>query len=293
MSWLKLRLPADRDLAPRLADAFDSAGALSVSIEAAEDQPILQAALEEVPLWDKNWVIGLFPEYVDVSAVMAQLGAVLGGLPAPETDLLPNTDWAFAWMARYKPFEAVPGLWICPTWLTPPAPHTLTILLDPGLAFGTGEHPTTALCLEWLLAQPLAGKTVLDYGCGSGILSIAALKRGAARAIGVDVDPQALRVARDNAERNEVASRFETLLPDDLPADFAADVVVANILSNILVELAPGIVPSVNPQGRLALSGLLAEQTDDVRKAYDPPFDLIAKQRSGWMLLAGSRRGGS
>lgn len=292
MSWLKLIVPADRETAPRIADAFMASGAISASIEAAEDTPVLQAALEEVPLWERNRVVGLFPEHTDVAETMRAVRAHTGvALPEPGIDLLPDTDWAFAWMAHYRPFEAAPGLWVCPTWVSPPRPEALTILLDPGLAFGTGEHPTTALCLEWLLGQDLAGRTVLDYGCGSGILAIAALKRGAAAAVAVDVDPQALAVARENAMRNEVADRFRALLPEELPEHFAADVVVANILANALVALAPRLIAATRPGGRLALSGVLEEQADAVRAAYAPAFDLARRERSGWVLLAGARRG--
>ncbi|BAU50362.1 50S ribosomal protein L11 methyltransferase [Sulfurifustis variabilis] len=291
MSWLKLILPADRDSASLLADALAASGAISVTIEAAEETPVLQAALEEVPLWSRNRVIGLFPEHVDVAGVMREIRASTA-LPVaePEIDLLPDANWAFAWMAHYKPFEVVPGLWVCPTWMSPPRPEAVTILLDPGLAFGTGEHPTTALCLEWLLQQDLAGRTVLDYGCGSGILAIAALKRGAAAAIGVDIDPQALVVARENAVRNKVDDRFRALLPDELPEDFRADAVVANILANALVALAPRLATATKPEGRLALSGILKEQAEDVRAAYAGEFELERRDRSSWVLLAGRRR---
>jgi ribosomal protein L11 methyltransferase len=291
VSWLKLILPADRDSAAPLADALAASGAISVSIESDEDTPVLQAALEEVPLWARNRVIGLFPEHADVASVMREVRASMA-LPVtdPEIDLLPDADWAFAWMAHYKPFEVTPGLWICPTWMTPPQPDALTILLDPGLAFGTGEHPTTALCLEWLIGQHLAGKTVLDYGCGSGILAIAALKHGAAAAIGVDVDPQALVIARENAARNRVEDRFRALLPDELPEGFRADVVVANILANALIGLAPRLVSATKPDGLLALSGVLSEQAEQVRAAYAVEFDLARRERSSWVLLAGTRR---
>lgn len=289
MSWLKLILSADRDSAPALADALTASGAISVTIEADDETPALQAALEEVPLWSRNRVIGLFPEHTDVADVMREVRASTGFPVAdPAIDLLPDADWAFAWMAHYKPFEVTPGLWVCPTWMDPPRPDALTILLDPGLAFGTGEHPTTALCLEWLLAQDLAGRTVLDYGCGSGILAIAALKRGAASAIGVDIDPQALAVARENAARNEVAERFRALPPEELETSFGADVTVANILANALVALAPRLVAATRSGGRMALSGVLKEQADEVRAAY-APLDLAMHERAGWVLLEGIR----
>lgn len=291
MSWLKLILTADRDSAPLLADALAASGAISVTIDAAEDTPVLQAALEEVPLWARNRVIGLFPEHADVAEVMREVRASTAVPVAdPEVDLLPDADWAFAWMAHYKPFEVTPGLWICPTWMAPPHPEALTILLDPGLAFGTGEHPTTALCLEWLLGRDLVGKSVLDYGCGSGILAIAALKRGAAEAIGVDIDPQALAVARENAARNDVGDRFRTLLPGELPARFQADVVVANILANALVGLAPRLLSATKPDGQLALSGVLQDQAEEVRNMYAPRFALTMRERAAWVLLAGPRR---
>jgi ribosomal protein L11 methyltransferase len=192
-------------------------------------------------------------------------------------------------MAHYKPLQAGKNLWICPSWIAPPAPEAVNVILDPGLAFGTGDHPTTVLCLEWLAEQNLQGQDLIDYGCGSGILSIAALKLGARAALGVDIDEQALEVSRRNAILNGVSDRFQTFLPAALPADAGADIVVANILARPLVELAPGIMARVRPGGWLALSGLLREQAETVRPHYARQFALEVRHRGEWVLLAGRK----
>jgi ribosomal protein L11 methyltransferase len=177
-----------------------------------------------------------------------------------------------------------------PSWCTPPEPDAVNIILDPGLAFGTGDHPTTSLCLEWLAEQTLTNKTILDYGCGSGILSIAALKLGANQAYAVDIDPQALEVTRRNALHNGIHTGLNVMLPSELPAGFQADIVIANILFGTLIELAPEIKARVRPGGWLVLSGLLGnDQAEEVRPHYAPPFVLTARERQKWVMLAGRK----
>ena len=193
-------------------------------------------------------------------------------------------------MAHYKPLQVGRGLWVVPSWCAPPAPDAVNIILDPGLAFGTGDHPTTSLCLEWLSEQTLAGKTVLDYGCGSGILSIAALKLGAREAYAVDIDTQALEVTRRNAVHNGIHSGMHVMLPSELPSGFQADIVIANILFGTLIELAAEINARARPGGWLVLSGLLGnEQAVEVRPHYEPPFELTRRERQQWVLLAGHK----
>ena len=194
-------------------------------------------------------------------------------------------------MDNFHPMRFGERLWIVPSWHAAPEPDAVNLLLDPGLAFGTGTHPTTSLCLQWLDAQQLQGKTLIDFGCGSGILAIAGLLLGAEHAVGTDIDIQALEASRDNAQRNQVADdRFDLYLPEQMP-DTPADVLVANILAGPLVSLAPRLASLVKPGGLLALSGILAEQTDEILQAYRDDFELdpVANQE-GWIRVSGRRR---
>jgi ribosomal protein L11 methyltransferase len=292
MPWLQLRWPATAELAPRLGAALEECGAISVSVSGEDDEHRLQAATETAPLWTRNQVTGLFAADTDPAGVIACLQAQLGMvLPQPLAHVLADEDWSESWKANYHPLPVTSRLWICPSWLAPPDPSAVNIILDPGLAFGTGDHPTTFLCLEWLTQQQLAGRTVLDYGCGSGILAIAALKLGAAHAWAVDIDPQAVGIARENAVRNKVADRLTVGTPEVLPSALTTDIVVANILARPLVELVPVLTARVAPGGQLALSGLLEDQRAMVEPAYATRFDLTARIRNGWVLLTGRRHG--
>ncbi len=286
MPWLQITFTVPRADAERLSDALEAAGALAVTVEAAGEEELLQAALENVPLWNRNAVTAMFPEFADADAIIAALRDAEPSLPGgPGIDLLPDEDWAQSWKAHYRPVHVAGDLWICPSWLPPPEPDAINLLLDPGMAFGTGEHPTTAQCLEWLVENPPKGKTIIDYGCGSGILAIAAMKSGAARAIAVDIDPLALEVARENAVRNLVAGAIEFALPGELSAP-PAMLVIANILARPLIELAPVIAALVMPGGTLLLCGMLDDQADEVMRAYGG-FDFARRSRAGWSLLIG------
>jgi ribosomal protein L11 methyltransferase len=292
MPWLKLKLRADRTHAEALGEALEEAGAISVSLEDAADEPLLELAWEAAPTWTEMFVTALFPANTDVDALLDRLKTA-GKVSEPvnyECDAVPDQDWERIWMDRWQPMQVGRRLWIVPSWHTPPDPQAVNVVLDPGLAFGTGTHPTTALCLEWLAEQSLSGKCVIDIGCGSGILAVAALKLGAARAIATDIDARALAVTRENAERNGVAERLEALLPEELADSVQADVVIANILAGALVELAPMITGHTLPGGQLALSGIMVHQGDEVRAAYDPAFELTLRTRDEWALLAGRRR---
>ena len=292
MSWLLIKLSVSETQADRVAEALEACGAESVSIEAASGEERLQSGVEATPLWHENRISGVFPERTAADEVLVALRQALGAdsLPPHQFDRIVDADWTRAWMSNYRPLQIAANLWITPSWCTPPDPNAVNVLLDPGLAFGTGTHATTALCLAWLSQQPLLGRTVIDFGCGSGILAIAALKLGAARAIGVDIDPQALAASRDNAARNGVSGRYSTCAPDALPPGETADVVVANILAPTLIALSPTMRACVWSHGVLALSGILSEQTDDVRDAYRAMFALEIHERDGWVLLAGPRR---
>jgi len=295
MSWLQLVFDTTKEQATALEDALLELGALSVTLqdnipEDGVDEPIYEPGRGETPLWQKTKLLALFEADSDAELIAAALCNQLGDLPAWSAEQLEDQAWERAWMDNFKPMRFGERLWICPSWCEPPDPSGVILALDPGLAFGTGTHPTTALCLEWLDAQPLQGCTVLDYGCGSGILAIAALLLGAERAIAVDNDPQALIATRDNAERNGIdPQRLLTCLPDAVPA-LSADITVANILAGPLQELAPLLTQLTRSGGKLALSGILAEQANAVAAAYRPAFALLGPTlRDDWVRLDGQK----
>ncbi|WP_349572517.1 50S ribosomal protein L11 methyltransferase [Azotobacter salinestris] len=292
MPWLQIRLAITPDQAGALEDQLLELGAVSVTFMDAEDQPIFEPDLGTTPLWSHTHLLALFEADTDADALLAHLRLLRGGeLPEHQIERIEDQDWERSWMDNFQPMRFGRRLWIVPSWHQAPEPEAVNLLLDPGLAFGTGTHPTTALCLEWLDGQDLAGCSVLDFGCGSGILAIAALLLGAERAVGTDIDPQALEASRDNATRNGIdPARFPLYLPADLPQQ-PADVVVANILAGPLVQLAPTITSLVSPGGRLALSGILAEQAEEVRAAYQGAFALDpSAEKDGWVRISGVRR---
>ncbi|HBZ94869.1 MAG TPA: 50S ribosomal protein L11 methyltransferase [Pseudomonas sp.] len=292
MPWLQVRLAITPEQAETYEDALLEVGAVSVTFMDAEDQPIFEPDLGTTPLWSHTHLLALFEADTDETALIAHLQLLCGGsLPEHHVERIEDQDWERSWMDNFQPMRFGQRLWIVPSWHAAPEPDAVNLLLDPGLAFGTGTHPTTALCLEWLDGQPLEGCDVLDFGCGSGILAIAALLLGAPQAVGTDIDPQALEASRDNASRNGIdPARFPIYLPADLPQQ-PADVVVANILAGPLVSLAPQITALVKGGGRLALSGILAEQADEVRAAYAGAFDLDpTATKDGWVRISGVKR---
>ncbi len=292
MPWLQVRLAISPEQAETYEDALLEVGAVSVTFMDAEDQPIFEPELNTTPLWSHTHLLALFEADTDAEHVLAHLRLLTGAeLPEHMSEVIEDQDWERSWMDNFQPMRFGQRLWIVPSWHAAPEPEAVNLLLDPGLAFGTGTHPTTALCLEWLDGQALEGCDLLDFGCGSGILAIAALLLGARQAVGTDIDVQALEASRDNAGRNQIApERFELYLPQDMPAQ-QADVLVANILAGPLVALAPQLATLVKSGGRLALSGILAEQGDEVAAAYADAFDLdpIAS-RDGWVRITGRRR---
>lgn len=291
MAWIQLTLPAGDTDPQTLADTFDMLGALSVTLQDAADQPLFEPPPGATPLWSQVLVTALFDPAVDIPHIKAVLAQRFGAACVERLQLesLDDRDWVRAWMDGYAPMRFGERLWIVPTGFAAPDPEGVNLLLDPGLAFGTGTHPTTALCLEWLDGHPPRDQLVIDYGCGSGILGIAALKLGAREVWAVDNDPQALVATLDNAERNGVAARVKTVLPGDLPA-FTADLLLANILANPLIDLAPHFAARVRAGGALVLSGILAGQAAAVNAAYARDFTLQpAVQREDWVRLAGRR----
>lgn len=299
MHFLELALILPSNLQQRAEQALEDLGALAVTLaDARADTPderaILEPGVGETPLWATLCMQGLFAADADRRGLLAALHELLPEL-APElveVREVPDQDWTRAWMDRYQPMRFGQRLWVYPWNIEPEglAADAVVLRLDPGLAFGSGTHPTTALCLEWLESQDLAARHVLDYGCGSGILAIAALKLGAARATGVDNDPQALLASHDNAARNEVAARLALCTPEALPAP-RCDVLVANILAAPLLQLAPRLLDALTPGAPFALSGILVGQAEEVRAHYAAlgAVELDIVQREDWARLSGRR----
>jgi ribosomal protein L11 methyltransferase len=292
MSWVSLKLAAAGEEAETLADALMDAGALSVSIEdrdAGTDAELPQfgePGLDDPKAWQRNWVVALLEAEADVDVLIAALG-----LPADverEIEVVPEQDWVRLTQSQFEPIPISARLWIVPSWHVAPNPDAIVLVLDPGLAFGTGSHPTTRLCLQWLEQNLQQAESVLDYGCGSGILAIAAKKLGAGKVVGTDVDAQAISASRDNAESNLTEAAF--FLPDALPdGDF--DVLIANILTNPLKALMPLLAGRVKAGGRIALSGILAEQADEVMLLYSSAFAMrLWATDEGWVCLTGLKR---
>jgi ribosomal protein L11 methyltransferase len=292
MPWLQITLETTRADAQRLGDALEEAGALAVSLEGADAEPLFETDWNDsTPVWKQTRVVALFAEDADVPAAMRMATTLLSlpAVPTYQTETVADQDWVRVWMDRWQPMQFGANLWVVPSWLTPPEPDAANIILDPGMAFGTGTHATTAMCLEWLAAHPPRDLDVIDYGCGSGILAIAALKLGARHALATDTDLQALAVSRENAERNQVADRLTLCLPEAMPANASADVLLANILAGPLVQLAPHLTTLVRPGGRLILSGLLAHQAEEVEAAYAAHFVLERRVQDDWAMLAGRK----
>ena len=297
MPWLSLVIDTDAEHAETLSEALLELGALSVDLLDADanmpdEQAIFGEPGEPPPgVWQHNRVSALFDSDQDVSAILRSATAIIGlkQLPEHHIETLADNDWVRLTQSQFEPIPISPRLWIVPTWHTPSDPDAINIVLDPGLAFGTGSHPTTRLCLRWLDSNLRGGESVLDYGCGSGILAIAALKLGAARAVGVDVDLQAVIASRDNAAANQVGN-VQFCQPDDVPQG-VYDLVVANILTNPLRLLAPLLANATRQGGQIVLSGILEEQAQDVTNIYQQWFDLNSPIfEGGWSCLSGHKR---
>lgn len=293
--WISVALETDAAHAEALSDALLAAGAISVSVEDAlagtelETPQFGEPGSPTTPLWDDSRVVALFEPAADLTARIeaAACDAGLDTLPAISLEEVAEQDWVRLTQSQFDPIRISNRLWIVPSWHTAPDPAAINLELDPGLAFGTGSHPTTRLCLEWLEASITPGCSVLDYGCGSGILGIAAAKLGAGDVLGVDIDPAALTAAADNAARNGVALR---LAHSAVPLTESFDRVVANILTNPLMVLAPLLSGRLKPGGRLALSGVLEAQAAQVIAAYAPWLDLrVGAAHEGWVRLEGER----
>lgn len=295
MPWIQLQIPADPDNADQLEDLLMELGSDAVSMEDAADQPLFEPDPGTTPLWNQTTVTGLFQSDRDIDQICAELRdawhqRAQQTLPEIDVTLVEDKDWERAWMDDFHPLKFGERLWIVPSWHDAPDPDAANLMLDPGLAFGTGTHPTTALCLEWLDGKDVTDKQVTDYGCGSGILGLAALLLDAKHVIGVDTDPQALEASRDNARRNGVEdSKLDLYLPENEP-DTQCDIMLANILAQPLIGLAPHLAKLTKPGGDLVLSGILSNQARDVMEAYEPWFIMDEpEQRKEWIRLTGRR----
>ena len=294
MAWLQLRCDTDAASAEALTDALMEAGALSAGIEDAdagtpEETPQFgEPGMDIAAAWDHSRIAALFEADADAGAVLAACCAGLG-LPTPPFTLetVEEQNWVQLTQSQFDPIRVSDKLWIVPSWHETPAPDAINLILDPGMAFGTGSHPTTRLCLEWLERYVTADCSLLDYGCGSGILAIAAARLGANPVTGVDIDPQAVDAAKANAERNGVSAHFADSRE---PIDGQFDILIANILANPLKALAPALAAHVRPGGWLALSGILVEQEEELMAIYSPWFAMaVADRREGWVCLEGRR----
>ncbi|CAB3804209.1 Ribosomal protein L11 methyltransferase [Paraburkholderia caffeinitolerans] len=297
MSYRELIVELDRNRAEELSDALIELGALSVSVEDADaDTPDEQPLFGEPGLtpertaWQHSRVIALIGNDQDPAVLLAAAANEVGLAETPKFSLreVEEQDWVRLTQSQFDPIQIGERVWVVPSWHDAPDPDALVLELDPGLAFGTGSHPTTRLCMEWLEQHVQPGNSLLDYGCGSGILAILAKKCGAQPVIGIDIDPQAVESARQNSERNRAEVTYG--LPDDCPAG-EFDIVVANILSNPLKLMASMLSSRVKPGGRLALSGILARQADEVAQVYARWIDIsVWREHEGWVCLAGTRR---
>ncbi len=291
MPWLQLKIITPRRYVQSLEDSLMAAGAACVTLQDNADQPILEPGLGETPLWDSVKITGLFDAEIDTRETTALAERRFGNtLPEHYWEQLEDKDWEREWMSNYHAIQCGERLWICPSWQQPPEPDKINLMLDPGLAFGTGTHPTTFLCMQWIDQQDFSGREVIDYGCGSGILGIATLLLGAKQVIGVDIDPQALLATTENAKRNQLAAdAMPVFLPQDCP-DTLADVMLANILAGPLAELAPTLSARTKTGGKICLSGILSVQTQTVMDAYAPWFDFepVAEQEE-WVRITGTK----
>lgn len=294
MAWIQVRARAPKELHETIEDHLLELGAVSITFQDGADQPVLEPGVGETPLWDNLVILGLFTADTPSESLRSQLQKAFAPPCQFDIEILEDRVWEREWEQHYQPIQFADKLWICPSWCTPPDPSAVNLLLDPGLAFGTGTHPSTAMCLKQLAQQTLKGQVTVDYGCGSGILGIAMLKMGASRFVGVDNDPQALVATADNAKRNGISSgEFIVVSPEQeyphlTPA--CADTLVANILAEPLMMLAPKLIEFLKPGGLLVLAGLIESQVSAVSEHYLPDVELnVADQTDEWVCLVGRK----
>lgn len=291
--WQQLKIQLHSENASYFEQILFDSDAISISYLDAEDQPVFQEKPGSTPLWDNTFLLCLFNTKTDLGSLLNKLRCntkVLNN-KSLNIELIEDQDWERSWMKDFEPIQFGEKLWICPSWLSPPEPNAVNIKLDPGLAFGTGNHATTSLCLRWLDQADVRGSEVIDYGCGSGVLSIASALLGAVKVHSVDNDPQAISATIDNSRRNKVPGDvLTTYLPEAVPP-VHADILIANILERPLIDLSEKFAELVKKGGYITLSGLLEEQIPSLLSCYDRWFDMEAPQvEQGWVLLCGTRK---
>jgi len=295
MSWLQIAINTTKNHAETTEDCLFSAGAQTITLTDAADQPILEPGPDETPIWNTVTITGLFDFKNNQQVLLDTIKHCLTDIKfSCHTEILEDKNWTRAWMEHFHAMQFGQRLWVCPLHIEPPVPEAINLRLDPGLAFGTGTHPTTSLCLRWLDKNIGTQNTLLDYGCGSGILTIAACMLGVDQADGVDIDPQALTATFANAETNLVKKKIKTFLPDDFRKQHPEaqyDIVVANILSGPLAELAPMLASHVKTDGDIVLSGILKKQAEPLIKTYNEYFKMDRPEfDEDWMLLHGVKK---
>lgn len=300
MAWQQLHIQCEKSQAELAETLMLEADALSISLDDAGDQPLFEPLPGESPLWDDVIITALFDTSVNLEDLSQSIAEQVIATRVWQSNV-DDKDWEREWMKNYHPIECANNLWIVPKWLTPPNPDAINILMDPGLAFGTGYHATTRLCIDWLSEQNLTDKVVIDYGCGSGILGIVALKLGAKAVYAVDIDPQAVLATKQNAERNGVLAQLQAFLPQEFEqfcqnsAVLPAQMITANILAKPLISLAPYFATLLKPNGEIVLAGLIENQVDDVKTAYQAFFDMesdftfSSQEDKHWHRLSGKK----
>jgi ribosomal protein L11 methyltransferase len=289
LSWQRLRFQVEKDRADAVCAVLEACLAQAVTTENAGDDEFYEVAFPGEPDWEQVYVTGLFTEAVNLDDVCQLAKQVVPG-DAPlmgEISVLKDQDWERVWLSHFKPVNVGRDLWVVPKWLDPVNPNACNIALDPGLAFGTGTHKTTAMCLNWLSQAKVSGRSVIDYGCGSGILAIASVLLGAKTAVAIDIDPMAISASIENATSNGVSDRLRVLLPDQVDGGQVADIVIVNILADEIIKLAPTLLKMLNPDFTLLLTGILTHQRERVVRAF-PGCQFEKTNRDQWCLLIGS-----
>jgi len=289
MPWTEIRLTTTSQHADKLSDFLYESGAVAVTFQEGGDQQIFEPAPGETPLWNETRISGLFEQDQNIDVVISGLKTNFAEFSTYTLAQIQDQDWERAWLADFKPMKFGKKLWIIPGEFSPEDEEAVNIYLDPGLAFGTGTHATTALCLRWLDANKPKGKKIIDYGCGSGVLAIAAAKLGARDVSAVDIDPQAIEATQANAEKNHVENKIKCYLPQTFKAK-EADLLLANILANPLVDLVESFSRQLKPGGQIVVSGILNDQAHDVLTAYKKWFEMEAPEiLDDWVLLSGKK----
>lgn len=293
MPWIQITINTMNTYAEAISELLSEIGAVSVTFQDTNDVPVYEPLPGETPLWKNTDVIALFSIETHLDELKYLLSERLAIYKNSQyrLEILEDRLWERVWLEDFRPMRFGKRLWICPSGYPIPDEKAVNVMLDPGLAFGTGTHPTTAMCLQWLDKQDLTGKTIIDIGCGSGILAIAALKLGASKAIGLDIDPQAITSTQENAIRNGVVERLQLFLIEDVPENMKANIVVANILAGPLYQLAPTIGAMLTTGGQLCLSGILTSQSENIFQHYQAQFVLSDPlEQEEWCCIQGIKR---